>query len=102
MEQLSLFEETQQKELEVGSKEWCIKRYFELIKYSFEDLEKLYHNIFERYDEHKKWASDYDYYTSLVIIDIDHYYYFNEFKERYPKANVYKKVPFYLEEQIKL
>lgn len=96
IEYVSLFDLSTNKELEIGSKEWRIKRYHELIEYSFEELEKYQDEIFDRYHIKENWDSEYDYYSSLVMIDIFHYHYFEEFVKKYPKSYVYKQKPFYL------
>ena len=96
MEQLSLFNLDEQQIYVVGSNEWRAQKYYELINYSFEQLIELDHQINERYYIKNKWFNDEDYYTGLVIIDIFHSYYIEQFKKRYPKACVYYVVPKYL------
>lgn len=95
--QLNLFTETQLSNLLIGSKEWKLTKYNELIQLPFEKLEELETNIFEKYEILGKWPSEDDYWTTSVIIDICHYHYFEEFTKKYPRALVYKRKPPYLD-----
>ena len=75
----SLFNEEETKEvIDIGSKEWRRKRYYELCKMSFEELEDYLDSIISSQEL-------YDYYSCSVAIDVLHSYYFDEFYKKYPK-----------------